>query len=379
MKVLFVQNIAGIAGSEKYFLAIMPELIKKGVNCSFLAIYRSREKKIAKEFCSLLKNESITVHELEVNSYLSIQPIFKINSLFKKQNYDLIHSHLIYADFWSAMAKVILNKKIKIVSTLHGYQESLYVKYCLTPEQLPKSLYYFLAKFSLKTINHIYSCSYGLKKFYEKAGIVTENKIHVIQHGFDYPLILENENNTIQNSLELVIVGRVIERKGHHFVIDCMSELIKKFPNLKLVIVGDGDAEQQLKTKVNKLKLEKYVVFEGYKTNVREYLGHASIVLVPSYAEGLPLVIFEAFSVKKPVIAFDTIGCNEAIKNNENGILITPFNINELSKAIEYLLLNLDVRIRLGENGYFKLQEHFSLKRMTEETYSFYSKITSAS
>ena len=52
MKVLFVQNIAGIAGSEKYFLAIMPELLKRGIDCSFLAVYRSNEKKIAQEFRS---------------------------------------------------------------------------------------------------------------------------------------------------------------------------------------------------------------------------------------------------------------------------------------------------------------------------------------
>lgn len=371
MKVLFVQNIAGIAGSEKYFLAIMPELLKRGIDCSFLAVYRSNEKKIAQEFCSLLKKESILVHELEVRSYSSIKPVFKINNLQKIHQYDIIHTHLIYADFWSALAKKFLNSKIKIVSTLHGYQESLYIKYCLSPDKLPKTIYYFLAKFSLKTIDYIYSCSYGLKDFYEKAGIVSKNKISVIQHGFDYPLI---ETEMRQSAQQLVIVGRVIERKGHHFVIDCLPNLISKFPNLKLVIVGNGENENALKETVKDKKLDDFIQFEGYQTNVHKYLSNSDIVLVPSYAEGLPLVIFEAFSVKKPVIAFDTIGCNEAIKNNETGILVQPFNLDELEIEIEKLLLNKEERIRLGANGYDGLQKHFSLKRMSDETATFYLK-----
>lgn len=377
MKVLFIQNIAGIAGSEKYFLAIMPELKKRHIDCSFLAIYRKEDKGIAQKFCRLLNNESIITFEFEISSYSSLRPVLEINRLQKLHQFDILHTHLIYADFWSALSKVLFNNKAKIVSTLHGYQESLYIKYCLHPEKLPKTFYYFLAKFALKKIDHVYSCSYGLRTFYERSGIVKPKKIKVIQHGFDYPEMEVTERKN--NSPQLVILGRLIERKGHHFVLACMPELIKKFPDLKLVIVGDGEEEKNLQAMAAELKIDGNIRFEGYRMNVRDYLAAADVVVVSSYAEGLPLVIFEAFSAHKPVIAFDTIGCNEAVKNNVNGLLIEPFNVNDLRDGIERLLSDPESRKEFGENGFSELKSHFSLKRMTDETAALYEFIVQTS
>lgn len=373
MKALFVQNIAGIAGSEKYFFALLPELKKRGICCQFLSIYKSADMQIAAEFKKILLGLSIEVFELEVGSYYSIKPVFEINKLQKRNKYDLIHTHLIYADFWAACSKKFLNSDIKIISTLHGYQEDLYVKYCLRPEQLPRTLYYFLAKFSLSVIDKVYACSYGLKSFYEKSGICL-NKIDVIQHGFNYPNMefAPRKNN---RNVRLLIIGRLIERKGHMFVLNQFEKFLRENSDVELVILGGGEKEIELKNYVKSKGLMPFVRFEGFRSDIRQYIYHSDIVIVPSYAEGLPLVIFEAFAEKKPVVAFNTIGCNEAITDGVSGILVEPFNEELLMKKIIELVADKDRQKMLGENGYKQLKQHFSLQRMVDQTIAFYQKI----
>lgn len=372
MKVLFVQNIAAIAGSENYFIAILPELIKKGVSVSFLNVYLKRNRNIAKEYSGILQSLGIRVFELEIRSYFTIRPVLKIRRLIIEEKFEIVHSHLIYSDFWVSILKVTGHTGFKAVSTLHGYQEDLYVKHCLNPESLPKTTYYFLAKFCVWQLDSIYSCSFGLRKFYAGAGLDSRNKIKVIQHGFDYVDKDYNTNRYRKAPIQLCIVGRLIERKGHKFVLQILNSIRKKFPETKLVIAGGGDYEEYLKKIVQQNELGETVEFLGYNSDPISIMADSDIVLVPSFAEGLPLVIFEAFKSGTPVVAFNTVGPSEMIDNGKDGVLITPFNTTEMEEQVCALLKDEKRRSVLAQNAIVKLETKFSLVRMVDETYFFY-------
>lgn len=372
MRVLVVQNIAGIAGSENYFLSLLPELKSQGIQCSFLNIYRNRDKEIAQKFSQMLRDKGIEVFEYVVKSYYTTSPSNEIYRLWKKHSFSLVHSHLIYADFWTSLAKRKSGGKLKMVSTLHGYHEKRYVEFCRKPEKLPRGLYFYLAKYSLKNADGIYACSRGLKSFYERGGILKKDRAEVILHGFNYP---ENDTSVpIKGDPALVIAGRVIKRKGHHFVINILPRLKEKFPKIHLTIVGSGDEESALKALAEVQKIDSDITFAGYKSNVREYINAADLVIVPSYAEGLPLVIFEAFSTGKPVITFDTIGCNEAVTDNKTGLIAKAFDQDDLFSKIVLALEDKQLSDSLGNAGRESLQTTFSLERMVRETAEYYRK-----
>ncbi len=374
MKVLFVQNIEGIAGSEKYFLQLIPMLKAKGLQVEFLSVYLESRKEGYEQFQKMLDDHDIVSHSFGTKKYYSPALLIKLKSFFKENPYDIIHSHLIYADFWVAsLRKMGQLKNSKTVSTLHGYQEKIYVDYCLKPEELPKNLYYRIAKFSYKKIDHVYACSYGLKSFYDRSGIQFPAGIDVIQHGFEYPDIEEKEEP--RDRVILSIIGRVIPRKGHHLVLQELHKIIDKYPNVLLRIVGDGTELDQLKSYVNENGLNDQVEFTGFKSNVHYYYQNSDIVLVPSYAEGLPLVIFEAYNHSKPVIAFRTIGPEEAVQDGKTGFLVEPFDSGMFASKILDLLADKALIKSMGQEANKLLNDHFTIQRMTQETYDYYQKI----
>lgn len=373
MKVLFSQNIDGIAGSERYFLALIPSLISQGINVEICCIIKKSAKISALPFLELLKEKNIPFHIVECRSYGSPLIPFKINRIVKKIKADIIHSHLIYADVWSAIVKRFLNKKITIISTKHGYHESTYVKYCLTPEKIPHNLYYYLFKFSHNKMDSSYACSYGLADFYCTAGLTMDKKMQVIQHGFDYPEISINDHSQYRFSMhQLIITGRLIERKGHHFILEIMPNLISLFPDIILIVLGTGELEQNLKQKVKDLEIDDHIKFMGFQSDVNQFLINSDIMLVTSYSEGLPLVIFESFNAKIPVITFNTIGSNELIENNETGIVVPAFDTRILQEEISHLLANPVKRSKLASAAFENLKTKYSLKRMTQDTIAFY-------
>ena len=375
MKVLFLQNIDGVAGSEKYFLALIPELIKKGVDVTMYCVVKKKNSTGAQKFIDLLEENNIPHKVLYTNFYGSLKIPYSINKFVKKNSVDIIHSHLIYADFWGALIHKFFNKKVKIVSTKHGYHEETYVQYCNSPENLPKNLYYYLFKFTHNNINRSYACSYGLKDFYLKAKLINEGEMDVIQHGFNYPDIpVFDESNYRFSDLQLIIVGRLIKRKGHHFVFEIMPDIIKRHPNVQLIILGSGEIENDLKQQVDNLKISKNVKFLGFKSEVEKYLAASDVALVPSYSEGLPLVIFEAFNAKTPVVTFNSIGCNELVTNGETGLVVQSFDREELKRKILELISDKTLQSEYSENGYNKLKSYFSLERMTIDTLNYYKK-----
>ncbi len=376
MKVLTVQNIEGVAGSEKYFLALLPELIKNEVECAVYCVYKKSNLKKAQVFFDMLDDAGIPYYLHEVKSYGSLAIPRKIAKTYRKENFDIIHTHLIYADFWGAMIKRLFLKKAKVISTKHGYHESTYVEFCNQPEKLPRNLYSRLFKFTHKAFDKSYACSHGLVDFYERAGLIKKGSMDVIQHGFDYPDIIDFNQEEYRNSgLQLIVVGRLIERKGHAILLSIMPDLIQKYPNINLNILGSGELEADLKNRCNELAITANVSFLGFKTEVANYLAASTIAVVPSYSEGLPLVIFEAFNAKVPVVTFDAIGCNELVQHNETGLIAKAFSAEDLKIQIINLIENPEMRRRFVDKGYNSLNNHFSLKRMTHDTINYYRSI----
>ncbi|UKN01233.1 glycosyltransferase family 4 protein [Paracrocinitomix mangrovi] len=373
MKVLTVQNIEGVAGSEKYFLALLPALIKKGVDCAVYCVYKEKNIAGAEQFFKLLEENNIPYFKLKVKSYGSIKIPRSINKLYKSKNYDIIHTHLIYADFWGAIVKQYLNKKAVVISTKHGYHEDTYVKFCNQAEKLPINLYYRLFKYTHKKLDRSYACSYGLVDFYERGKLISKGSMDVIQHGFDYPEIPSfDQSNYRFSKNQIIIVGRLIERKGHHFALEIMPEIIEAIPDVQLIILGDGELRQNLEGQTNQLGISEHVQFLGFKSEVEKYLSASDVALFPSYSEGLPLVIFEAFNAKVPVVTFDAIGCNELVKHEQTGLLASAFSKEELKEYVLRIFNNKEEASTFVENAYEMLKQHFCLDRMVKDTIEFY-------
>ncbi|MBU2037488.1 glycosyltransferase family 4 protein, partial [Patescibacteria group bacterium] len=209
-----------------------------------------------------------------------------------------------------------------------------------------------IAKYVLPRANVVRCVSQRLKKqLIDDFGVAPE-KITVV------PIYIKvkSQKSKVKNNEDKKIfltVGRLVPVKNIDLQIAAMAEVVKKYPQAELWIVGDGPEEEQLKVKSQKLKVNDKIKFLGKKNKeeLAEIYKKADAFLLTSNSEGWGLAVIEAASYGLPIIMTD-VGCaGEVIKNNESGLIITIGDKQSLIQAMENLLRDEALRQRIGEGA----------------------------
>lgn len=358
-----------------YLLSALPALKQAGHEIEFLCLYPKSSPGVYEDFKEKMEANGVKCHAIPFSTFPFVRTLRKIHLLIRQSAYDLVHTHLIHADFLLAYYKWILNPKLKLVSTKHGYQEWYNNRFGFDPEHKRNNFYLKVARFAEKQVNKSIVISEGLQKLYTGLSICQADKLKLIPYGFNFPNSLEEEKKFRFGEKQLVLVGRLTAFKGHRYALQAMRLLKEKFPELRLVFVGNGPEEEALRNLTRKLELEDVVEFTGYSPEARKYMKNSDLVLVPSVSEGFGVVVLEAFSVSKPIIAFDVPSLNERIQDGVNGRLIPAYDVEQYAEAIENLLNHPEKVTQYGEAGHKKLVEFYNLKRMTKDTLDFYKSL----
>ena len=376
MKILFIQKVKALAGSEKYFLELVPALENKGLTVEFVCIYNQADEEKAMHFIEAYKALNLTIHVLKVKSDRSVIRILRfIRNVYKNNTFDLVHTHLIHADLWATTLKRQGSITCPIVSTKHGYDENFISSFGFDGSKVPKDKYFKICRFSEQKISRSFAVSNGLRQLFIDAKISKPNQIQTIHHGFDLEGIeSEGSGNYRFAQQQLLIIGRVIPFKGHHYALNALGKIKDQLNDFCLVILGHGDEDliQELKQKAKDLGLSEQVKFLGYQKNIYDYLSDSDIMLVPSIAEGFGLVFLEAMHAQLPIIGFDVPATNEIIKHQETGLLVPPYDETKLAQAILDLFSDESKRKTLSQQAKDQLVSYFCLDRMVDETIAFY-------
>jgi glycosyltransferase involved in cell wall biosynthesis len=380
LRILFAQNAQGIGGSENYLLRLLPALRDRGHEVAFAGVHhrgRPGSRAEVERWLDGFRREGIPVHFRESSSYLDPRILWWLDGLCRRgasggRSFDLLHTHLIYADYWGAMVRWLLNRKLRVVSTVHGYEERIIERYALRPEDVPRNLYWWVFRMTRLGITRTYSCSEGLRDFMERAGIREAREWPVVEHGFDCPRGSEaDEGMQTKSGQQVVVVGRLIHRKGVHLAMKAIAGLKDDFPRLQLILVGDGPEKPRLIAMAAQLGVADQVRFIGFHPHPSQWMRASDLLLIPSYAEGLPLVLFEAFCLGIPVVGFDTIGIKDMVEHKVNGLLVEPMDILALQETLRELLDNPDLRCRLSEGSRRSVQR-FKASNMLRKTLALY-------
>ena len=360
-----------------YLLNALPALKKSGVELEFLCLHPKGKQDGIIDFKKRMEENGIKCHSIPFSSFPFISSLRRIHSLIREGNFDLVHSHLIHADFLLAYYKKILNPRLKLVSTKHGYQEWYNNKYGFNPGFKKNNFYLRVARFAEKQCNASIAISKGLYKLYTGLNICQEDRLVHIPYGFDFPDDLKEDDRFRFSSQQFVLVGRLTAFKGHRYALEAIKHLTDEYPELKLLFVGSGPEEESLKSLSEELALDANVEFLGYSKEARSYMRNSDIVLVPSVSEGFGVVVLEAFSVSKPIICFDVPSLNEHIEQDVNGKLVEAYDVQAYAEAIKDLIDHPEKAKSFGLAGYQKLKEFYNLDRMTKQTLSFYHDLLS--
>jgi glycosyltransferase involved in cell wall biosynthesis len=374
VKILFVQKMAAISGSELYLMHLLPELKKRGYQVQVLIIFPTVPEK-TKPFIDHFHQYGIITHEIYGHGALSPVLMRKLRKLLKKEQFDIVQSNLVHADLWLAFQKALFFRKMKLVSVKHGFDEPYSAKYGNDPGHLKKSLFYWVQKFSGWFANYNVTISKGLYNMYVKGKIVLPQKIRNIYYGLD---LKDKEQLVVDRQPEekyALILGRLVKYKGHELLMKAWKKVSAQNINWKLYIIGGGNYEQELVRLKEELQLGDTVKFCGYQANPHQFIKDSQFMLVTSKWEGFGLIMLESWAHKKPIIAFDVPAMNEAIEAGSNGLLVKPFDTDELAKKIIFYFQHPEIIEQHGVAGYLKLNSYYTVSRMADEMCEVYEQV----
>lgn len=173
-------------------------------------------------------------------------------------------------------------------------------------------------------------------------------------------IVDENDKSSDLLSKNLVSVGRLSKEKGFMDLLIIFNKILKKYPDYKLNIIGDGEEKEKLENYIKENHLEKNVIMHGFqnKDYINNVLLGSMIYLMTSFTESFGIVLIEAMSYGIPCIAFSSAeGAEELIENGKNGYLIDDRNIDKYVSKVEFLMNNFEERKKMQNNCINKANE----------------------
>ncbi len=169
----------------------------------------------------------------------------------------------------------------------------------------------------------------------------------------------------------VILPARMLWDKGIREFVDAAKIVKSRGINARFALVGDRDEhnpECVPESQLNEWVQSGFVEWWGRRTDMPEVYAAACVVCLPSYREGLPKALLEAASCSRPIVTFDVPGCREVVESNLNGYLVTFGRVDELAEAIQALLVDENMRNKMGRAGRKKILGEFSHEHIFAET-----------
>lgn len=365
MKVLHVIEIRGVGGAENLLLDFLPAQLAVGLKISCVVLYKPAYEEAARNFGVLLERNGVAVKFITFKTGQLIRTLLMLRNYLKLHEPAIIHVHLLIAELLLAFcSKTFLS--IPVVTTTHGFSKNdsnFKVRLFIIKNLLNRFAFCFISDF--------------MYDFYTKYDLLNSKSItQVIHNGHNFANSKQSASTDLnKHQVKLIMPGRLIKLKGHHYAIAAVKRLVQDYPAIELDIFGTGASEHVIREEIMEAGLENNIFLKGFNPDIKSILVNYDIVLVPSLYEPFGMVFLEAFAAKVPVVAFDLPAGNEIIKDGFNGLLAEPFSAESLAEKIARLIEDQTLRTSIAENAATILKEKFSIRKMVEQYTNFYQRI----
>jgi len=190
-------------------------------------------------------------------------------------------------------------------------------------------------------------------------------KLLVARLGVDTANFVPPPSRPARETCAIVSVGRLVPAKGQHQLVDAVGRLAAQGKKVRLHLVGAGPDDASLRAQVARLADPSVVVFEGAVNHdrIRALYEAADIFCIPSFAEGIPIVLMEAMAMELPCVTTHITGIPELIRTGTDGLLVAPADLDGLTEALAELIDDAGLRERLGKSGRARVLEQYDLGR----------------
>ncbi len=316
----------------------------------------------------------IPIHfEKSMFSIKNFSIAFKIAKIIKEEKYDIVNIHTSLAAFFVRIGIMLsLKKPSLVINTVHGYlfdYNSSFLKrsILLLAEKFTKCVTDIIIVMNSEDYDIARKHKLYKKNIYKINGMgINLSKFPSISH--EEKLLLREKFNFSENDFLLVYVAEFSKRKNQIFLLKSISNLVNNgFKDIKLVLLGDGQFFDELKTYSSALNIGNNVFFIGYSKDTCTYYQLSDVCVSSSRIEGLPFNIMEAMSVGLPIVASKVKGHTDLVIQEENGFLFEYDSIDEFCSYIKTLYQNKNLQYKMQFNSH-ELAKNYSLDSVLQNT-----------
>lgn len=367
MRILHVITTINLGGAENHLkdLSIAQKKLGHEVKIAYLKGDHFWKKH--------LEENGVETQAIEMTSYADFGAISRINKIISDFQPDVVHAHMPPAELFTRIA--LGGSKLPFVVSKHNDER-------FAPIKGEK----YLANWCAKRADQIIAISDAVNKYISTNIKHSSDKIKTIHYGLDPERfetvdpkrISENRAQWGIEDGEVVYgtVARLVPQKSLHTLLEAFSKLSQsKDVKAKLVIVGDGPLESELKDLAQSLGIQDRVVWPGRRSDIEVVMKSFDVFVLPSIYEGFGLVLLEAMAASLPIIASKVSAIPEIIVHETTGLLCEAQNVENFSSALEQLA-DSSKRESFGSNGLGHLRQSFVTEKMVDQTLGIYNSIS---
>lgn len=348
MRVLHITASDVWRGHEQQIVYYINEFSKKDNPQVLLCVPDTKLFEIAKT------NKNCSVYSLPFKSVYSIKWLKLIYAIIKKENIDIILIHNSKAQTMCVLSSLLFGWKTPMV-------------YFRTLIKKVDTSYFRKWKYNYKGIKKIVCVSQAVIDKLQSA-IDDKNRLSIVGSATDLEEfhkkektgILHRELNLPQDTLLIGNIAAFVPFKDHKTFVNAAELIVKEITNVRFILIGIGELENEIKAMVTKKNLDPYFIFLGFRNDVPNIFPEFDVFLFPSKLEPTGGVLLEAYASHVPVVACRAGGVPEVIVENETGLLCEPENFNEFSMKTLQLLKDKTLRDKIVTNGYQHLLQNFT-------------------
>lgn len=366
--IVHVQKMKGACGSENHLLSLLSELDKRKFEPHYLILVEPGDT--FPDYMEQLGRNGVHTLEMPIRGDFDPRLIVRLTRYFRRVKPRLVHTHLIHADLHGTAAAMLAGVPVR-VSSRHNddrFRTRAWIRW--------------INRMVAGRQNRVVGISRWVSDFVRKVEEIDGSKVTTIHYGLSEACgDWKGESDPFEKlgiprrRRVLVTLGRLTEQKGQIHLIRAMPKIIGRFPGVLLLMLGEGDLRPAYEAEIEKLGISDHVRLLGYVSPPDPILKSAEIFIHPSLWEGFGLVLLEAMSHEKPVVASRASAIPEIVADGETGLLVPPGDSDALAEAILRLLSHPEEARSMGARGRERLQSEFSVRKMVEETEALYREL----
>jgi glycogen(starch) synthase len=371
-----------IGGAEVFVAKLLPALQERGYQ--FIVVTRQDSPDLPQETLF----EGIPVYRLPFYTELvgnNIAPLLALRQQVAelKRNFapDLVHANNLGPGIFFHIATAKAHPA-PLLLTLHGVRHKLIIERGAQQSLTPQEVRY----------RHALERDSILDKAFRSANWITCVSESLLADTRQFVPEITPYSSVIYNGVkepslpptplpftppQLLCLGRLAPYKGFDLALTAFASITARFPQARLIIAGDGPMQPELARQTVELGLTQVVDFVGWVSpdKVPALINTATVVVMPSWGEGFPLVALEAALMARPVVGTQVRGLVEILRHQETGLLINKDDSTGLAAAFSFLLEHPEVATQMGQAARQHVQEVFSFARCIEAYDALYQKL----